>query len=66
MIDPASRTGRQFVGSARVAAETLEVPGTPIWIDLRKLFSDLEDDESFTSRPQVTLREAIDILAWTH
>jgi Uma2 family endonuclease len=44
IVDPASRTGRQCIGSAWTASGTLEVPGTPIWIDLAKLFSDLEED----------------------
>ena len=44
IIDPGSRSGRQCVGSSWTASERLEVPGTPIWINLLKLFTDLDED----------------------
>jgi Uma2 family endonuclease len=44
IIDPTSRTGRQCIGDAWIAAEILVVPGTPIWVNLSKLFSDLDED----------------------
>ncbi len=44
IVDPASRTGREGIGDAWIAAETLEVSGTPIWVNLSKLFSDLGED----------------------
>ena len=40
LIDPATRTGRWCVGKACPTAERLEVPGTPIWVDLSTLFAD--------------------------
>jgi Uma2 family endonuclease len=43
IIDPASRTGRQCIGDAWIAAERLEVPGTSIWVNLSKLFADLDE-----------------------
>jgi Uma2 family endonuclease len=44
IIDPASRTGRQCIGDTWTAADTLEVPGTSIQVNLSKLFADLDDD----------------------
>jgi Uma2 family endonuclease len=44
IIDPGSRTGRQCVCSSWTAGEKLVVPGTSIWLDLSKLFSDLDED----------------------
>jgi Uma2 family endonuclease len=44
IIDPTSRTGRQCVGDTWTAAETLRVPGTPIFIELSKLFADLDEE----------------------
>ncbi len=44
IIDPASRTGRQCIGDAWIAGETLEVPGTSIQVNLSKLFADLDED----------------------
>ena len=44
IIDPTSRTGRQCIGDAWTAAETLVVPGTAIWVNLSKLFSDLDEE----------------------
>ena len=32
IIDPTSRTGRQCIGDAWTAADTLAVPGTKIWV----------------------------------
>jgi Uma2 family endonuclease len=43
IIDPASRTGRQCVGDTWTAAEILKVPGTPILVELSKLFADLDE-----------------------
>jgi Uma2 family endonuclease len=43
IIDPTSRTGRQCVGDTWTAAEILRVPGTPIFIELSKLFADLDE-----------------------
>jgi Uma2 family endonuclease len=44
IIDPTSRTGRQCVGSAWTAADTMAVPGTSISVSLIKLFADLDED----------------------
>ena len=43
IIDPTSRTGRQCIGDAWTAADKLAVPGTKIWVDLLKLFADLDE-----------------------
>ena len=43
IIDPTSRTGRQCVGDAWTAADKLAVPGTKIWVDLLRLFADLDE-----------------------
>ena len=42
MIDPATRTGRVCLGNAWTQAERLEVPGTPIFVELSTLFAELE------------------------
>jgi Uma2 family endonuclease len=44
IIDPASRTGRQCIGDAWTAADTLEAPGTEIRVSLLRLFADLVED----------------------
>ena len=44
IIDPTSRTGRQCVGDAWTAADTLAVPGTEIHLGLARLFADLSED----------------------
>jgi Uma2 family endonuclease len=44
IIDPASRTGRQCIGDAWTATDTLEVPGTEIRVSLLRLFADLDED----------------------
>ena len=44
IIDPTSRTGRQCIGDAWTAADTLEVPGTKIQVNLLQLFADLDED----------------------
>jgi Uma2 family endonuclease len=44
IIDPTSRTGRQCVGSAWIASDTLVVPGTAIQVNLPKLFANLDED----------------------
>ena len=38
IIDPETRTGRQCVGDTWAAADILEVPGTPIRVELGALF----------------------------
>ena len=43
IIDPTSRTGRQCIGDAWTAADKLAVPGTKIWVDLLRLFADLDE-----------------------
>jgi Uma2 family endonuclease len=44
IIDPTSRTARQCVGDAWTAVDKLAVPGTLIWVDLLKLFADLDEE----------------------
>ena len=44
IIDPTSRTGRQWIGDAWIATDTLGVPSTDIWVNLLKLFADLDAD----------------------
>ena len=44
IIDPTSRTGRQCIGDAWIATDTLVVPETAIWVNLPKLFADLDED----------------------
>ncbi len=44
IIDPTSRTGRQCVGDAWTAGDKLAVPGTKIWVDLLKVFADLDEE----------------------
>jgi Uma2 family endonuclease len=44
IIDPTSRTGRQCIGDAWTAVDTLEVPGTEIRVSLLRLFADLDED----------------------
>jgi Uma2 family endonuclease len=44
IIDPTSGTGRQCIGDARTAVDTLVVPETAIWVNLPKLFADLDED----------------------
>src|SRR5271154_6162029 len=44
IIDPTSRTGRQCIGDAWTAGDTLEVPGTKIRVNLLQLFADLDQD----------------------
>lgn len=41
MIDPGTLTGRMCLGSTWTAATRLEVPGTPIYLDLPTLFTSL-------------------------
>jgi Uma2 family endonuclease len=41
MIDPETRTGRVCVGRTWTQATCLEVPGTPIYVELESLFSRL-------------------------
>ena len=38
IVDPETRTGRQCVNDVWTAAQSLEVPGTPIRVDLEALF----------------------------
>jgi Uma2 family endonuclease len=42
IIDPGSRTGRACLGPAWVAADRLEIPGTPIHVHLLTLFSQID------------------------
>ncbi len=44
IIDPTSRTGRQCIGDAWTAADTLAVPGTGIRVNLLELFANLDED----------------------
>jgi len=44
IMDPTSRTGRQCIGDAWTAADTLAVPGTSIQANLFQLFADLDED----------------------
>ena len=44
IIDPTSTTGRQCIGDAWTAADTLAVPGTSIRVDLVELFASLDED----------------------
>ena len=39
IIDPQTRTGRMCIGSAWIAATRLEVPGTPIYVELAEMFA---------------------------
>jgi Uma2 family endonuclease len=42
IVDPKSRTGRCCVGNAWTSSDRLEVPGTPIFVDLPTLFSQID------------------------
>jgi Uma2 family endonuclease len=42
IIDPKTRTGRLSSGPNWLAADRLEVPGTPIFVDLPDLFSQID------------------------
>ena len=42
LIDPKTRTGRMCVANAWKSAPRLEVPGTPIYVELAELFSFLD------------------------
>jgi Uma2 family endonuclease len=44
IIDPTSRTGRQCIGDAWTAADTLAVPRTSIRVSLLELFKSLDED----------------------
>ena len=39
IIDPKTRSGRMCVGTEWIAATRLEVPGTPLYVDLDPIFS---------------------------
>jgi hypothetical protein len=41
IIDPETRPGRVCTGKSRTQAQRLEVPGTPIYLDLEILFAQL-------------------------
>jgi Uma2 family endonuclease len=41
IIDPQTRTGRMCVGSNWTAATRLEVPGTPIYVELAEMFDQI-------------------------
>jgi len=49
IIDPTSRTGRQCIADAWIAADRLAVPGTEIWVNLLKLFADLDVSRASSS-----------------
>lgn len=42
LIDPTTRSGRMGVGADWVAAERLEIPGTPIHVELPSLFAKID------------------------
>jgi hypothetical protein len=42
IVDPKTRSGRMCTGQEWVAAERLEVPGTPIHVHLTELFRQIE------------------------
>lgn len=42
LIDPATRSGRMCISAEWIAAERLEVPGTPIYADLASLFAQIQ------------------------
>lgn len=42
LIDPKTRTGRMCTGADWIAAERLEVPGTPIYVELAPLFMQIQ------------------------
>ena len=42
LIDPKTRTGRMCVSKSWTSASRLEVPGTPIYVELGELFSFLD------------------------
>ncbi len=42
LIDPKTRTGRMCVSNVWTSASRLEVPGTPIYVELADLFSFLD------------------------
>jgi hypothetical protein len=54
IIDPTSRTGRQCIGHAWTAAETLEVPGTKIQVNLLELFANLDENGKANSNRRST------------
>jgi hypothetical protein len=43
IIDPKTRTGRMCVGQAWTAAGRLDVPATPIYVDLPEIFRYLDE-----------------------
>jgi Uma2 family endonuclease len=44
IIDPTSRTGRQCIGDAWIAADTLAVAQSSIHVNLLELFASLDED----------------------
>jgi Uma2 family endonuclease len=42
IIDPGARTGRSCIGPAWIAGDQLEIPGTPIYVHLPTLFSQID------------------------
>jgi hypothetical protein len=42
IVDPTTRSGRMCLDKGWVAAERLEVAGTPIYVDLSHIFAQLE------------------------
>lgn len=46
IIDPKTRTGRMCSGAQWIAAERLTVQGTPIYVDLPNLFSQIDTQDN--------------------
>jgi hypothetical protein len=42
IIDPKTRTGRYCIDDVWTAAQRLQVPGTPIYVELNSLFERLD------------------------
>lgn len=42
IVDPETRTGRVCTGASWTQTERLEVPGTPIYVELASLFASLD------------------------
>jgi len=43
IVDPKTRTGRMCVGQSWIAASRLDVPGTPIYVELSDIFRGLDE-----------------------
>lgn len=51
IIDPKTRSGRMCTGAEWLAAERLEVPGTPIFVELASLFAQVQSQAAPPSQP---------------